>query len=1117
MVSGHSRIFSTVSGGALIIAGLFGATPALAQNQSASNATSTTQATPPSAPTTTPTEQHEESVSGGAAATGAATPEPPAGDAIVVTGYRASLANALSQKRRSNQEIDAITAEDIANFPEANLAEAIQRLPGVSIDRDNGEGRTITVRGLGPDFQMVRLNGADAQSVAGGNTSDAAGNRTRGFDFNTFAADLFGNITVTKTTSAANDEGSLGAIIDLTTGRPLSFPKDRYALGLEGEYRENGHTLNPRFNAMVSKHITDTFGILASVAYSQQDQTIDSYQRSIGAFEYTYRNSQHAGKTPPVFGFAQPSTAGTGPTFGSDPAAYALITPTTIIPALPSINRQFLHYERMGATLTAQWKPSKHTEVVADFVFSRYIQDSTTDTLTTIGLNRNGTNARAQQGTLRAPGTTNGNADRVALYPNCVQSASEDCGATIYGGGIVPGTLNSLNPNNLNPFDYYNSRVSPGFIPSANQTAFYPQLIGRPNTIIRQAHVNGANQADFLVLDNVDWRSAADAQFGKTNFKQGTINFRQDIGNRLHADGTLGWARSHFTAIGLLAEFNAIDQNNYTFDARGSQIMPVFSPGFNVADPNNWQLVKGLSTIRYFNVYVNNDYKVARLNFHYDISKALTFRFGGTWKRFGFATDQGRRDQNIEAINPTLLEAHLTASQLGQVVGFGQGLNVSQGTPTSFFAPNLDAFRQQFGIDCNCINKWGDFRAVVDGRQRNSVVEKDLSGYFQLDWDFDLFGHPLRGDAGMRVARTRELGNGNVGATDGVLGLPVTAHNSYTDWLPALNAVYEPMRDLLIRFAASKTIARPQLANLTPGTTSFSSGLSSSGAAPTVTVGNPYLSPFRSTNFDLSIERYFGRNGLLAVAVFAKDLKSFPQQIAGEAPLSSVFEPSVYNAVVNSMTSATLKAYTLADGTWGIRQFQDAPGGLIKGVEVNVQSNFTFLPAPFDNFGINANYTHIMSSLHYLTGTVLATTQKGTTPTAQNSFATAPFLNTSPDAVNATLYYETNRFSARVSAAWRKEYVNKFPLSSGTCSVGTTTNAGGPCNSPVVADFGYRQNMLNVDAEIQYDITTWMKFTLEGRNLTNQPTYNTMYADSPVTQTYASTGRVITAGVRMVF
>ena len=206
--------------------------------------------------------------------------------------------------------------------------------------------------------------------------------------------------------------------------------------------------------------------------------------------------------------------------------------------------------------------------------------------------------------------------------------------------------------------------------------------------------------------------------------------------------------------------------------------MPVFSPGFDVANPGNWSLVKGLSTIRYFNLYVNNDYKVGRLNFSFDIDKGLTFRFGGTWKRYSFATDQGRRSQDIEAINPTLLEAHLTADQLGHVIGFGQGLNVSAGTPTSFFAPDLKPSASDFGIDCNCINKWGDFRAVVDGRQRNSVTENDLSGYFQLDYDFELFGHPLRGDAGVRVARTRVTGNGNVGGHDGVLGLPVTAHNN---------------------------------------------------------------------------------------------------------------------------------------------------------------------------------------------------------------------------------------------------------------------------------------------------------------------------------------------------
>ncbi|MDB5705089.1 MAG: TonB-dependent receptor [Sphingomonas bacterium] len=1037
---------------------------------------------------------------------------------IVVTGFRASLENALDKKRRSNQIIDAITAEDIADFPDANLAESIQRLPGVSIDRDNGEGRTITVRGLGGDFQQTRLNGADAQSAAGGNNSDSGANRSRGFDFNTFASELFGGVTITKTTSAANDEGSLGAIIDLTTGRPLSFKTNRLSFGGEAEYRENGETFNPRLTALVSHHFADNFAVMGTVAYQKQEQQIDAYRRNIGQFDYTYRNSQHNGKTPNVFGFAQPSTAGTGVTYGSDPAAYALVTPTTLIPALPSIGRQELSYERLGATATAQWRPTSRTEIIADFVYSRYTQDSVNTGITTIGLNRNGTNARVQQNTLRAVNTANGLADRVALYPTCTQSTIIDCGQAMNGTNLVAGMRNSYNPNNLNPFDYYNSVGSPGYIANTNQIAYYNELIGRPSTIIRAAHVNGAGEADYLVLDDVDWRSFADAQYGKTNFIQGTLNFTQELSDSFRADGTIGYSRSEFSSIGLLAEFNAIDRDNYTFDERGDGKMPIFSPGFDVANPANWSLVKGLSTIRYFTNIVTNEFRVGRLNFALDmVPDKLTMRFGGTYKQFDFGSDQGRRNQSIEAINPTLAEARLGITDLGQTVGFGQGLNVPAGTPTSYYAPDLDKFRQQFGIDCNCINKWGDFRAVVDGRQRNAVTERDLSGFFQIDYKFELFGRPLRGDAGLRIARTRVAGNGSVGGADGVLGLPVTAHNEYFDWLPSANVNYEPFDGFLVRFAAADVIARPQLSNLTPGTTAFASGLATTGAAPTVTIGNPYLKPFRATNFDLSFEKYFGKGGLVSVTLFSKDIASFPQQIAGEAPLSSVFEPALYDQVVASMTSPTLQAYTLAGGTWAIRQFRDAPGGVIKGIEVNAQTDFFFLPAPFDDFGITANYTHISSKLSYLTGTALSTLQTGSTPTASNTYAEGPFLNTSPDAFNATLYYENKLWSARVSGSYRKRYVNRFPLASGTCSVGTTTSAGGPCNSPVFADFGYNENTLNVDFAFAWNITKFAKLTLEGRNLTNDPQYRTMYAAEPVSQTYASTGRIFTAGARLSF
>lgn len=1037
-------------------------------------------------------------------------------NAIIVTGFRSSLQSALGEKRRSDTIIDAINAEDIADFPDSNLAESIQRLPGVSIDRDNGEGRTITVRGLGGDFQSTHLNGMDALSVAGGNNSDSAANRSRGFDFNTFASELFSSITVSKTTSASIDEGSLGATIDLVTGRPLNNPEDRIALISEAEYREAGKSINPRFAGLFSGRVTDTFGVLVSGAYQEAHSTVDSYRRQPGQFEYLYRNSQLNGVTPAAYGFALP---GSGPNgiYGSDPAAYAALGPNTIIPGLPNLQSQDLRYNRVGLTGTLQWEPTERTSIVLDGVFSRYHQNNVSNQLMTIGLNRNGTNTRVNANTLRAANTTNGIADRRAVYASCTQSATVDCGQSVYGTALVAGTRFSYNPFNLDPYDYYNAAVSPGYAANANGINFYNELLGRPGTQVMAAHVNGAGQADYLQLNNLDWRAAADSQEGTTVFKQISTTISQEVGDRLTINANAGWSQSQFNADGFLVEFNAIDQDGFVYDERDGGRMPIFNPGFDAANPNNWSLVKGLSTIRAFNNTVDNEFRLGRLNLNYELSDVFNLQFGGTYKQFQYSETQARRATAIEAINPTLRESGLAITDLGRAIPFGQSLHLTQGTPTGWYGPDLEKFKTAFGISCNCINKWADFRVIADGRNANAVRETDESAFVQLDFNMPLGAGTLRGNAGVRYAHTAVQGAGSVGGSATSLGLPVTARNRYSDWLPSINLNYEVSPEIIVRAAFAKVIARPQLQNLTPGTTSFASSLATNGSAPAVTVGNPYLSPFRANNYDLSFEYYMGNSGLIAVSLFYKDLSSFPQQIAGEVPLSSVFDPTTYATVLGNITDPALKAYTTADGVWSVRQYNDAPGGTIKGLEINVQHDFAFLGQFFERFGVIANYTHIASSLSYLTSANVAASQSGSTGTAVNTFSTAPFLNTSPDAFNATLYYEDSRFSARVSGAWRKRYVNRFPLSTGTCSVGLTTNNGGVCNSPVVADFGYAENRLNLDFASSYKINDIFKISLEARNLTNSADWRTMYAANPLTSQYSASGRVVTLGVRASF
>ena len=112
---------------------------------------------------------------------------------IVVTGFRESLNAAIAAKRASDSQVDVIVSEDIAKFPDTNLAESLQRIPGISIQRDAGEGRAITVRGLGAQFTRVRLNGLETVATS---TDGASANRDRAFDFNVFASELFTSIVV---------------------------------------------------------------------------------------------------------------------------------------------------------------------------------------------------------------------------------------------------------------------------------------------------------------------------------------------------------------------------------------------------------------------------------------------------------------------------------------------------------------------------------------------------------------------------------------------------------------------------------------------------------------------------------------------------------------------------------------------------------------------------------------------------------------------------------------------------------------------------------------------------------------------------------------------------------
>jgi len=337
--------------------------------------------------------------------------------------------------------------------------------------------------------------------------------------------------------------------------------------------------------------------------------------------------------------------------------------------------------------------------------------------------------------------------------------------------------------------------------------------------------------------------------------------------------------------------------------------------------------------------------------------------------------------------------------------------------------------------------------------------------------------------------------------------------NHYSDDLPSANLAYQLTDELLIRAGWAKVMARPLLGNLSPSITGLTAGTTPL-AFGSLTVGNPELSPFRATNLDLSIEWYFSDGGLFSVAVFKKDVSNFPQTVSSAATLQSLVPPDIYAAIYASQAAAAQTWLTSGGvggtpGVFAVRQFQDAPGGTIKGYELSYQQDLIFLPGWLKNFGVQANFTHLNSSLSYILdpGSTVGTV-------SPQVIADGPFLGASPKSANFTLYYETPKWSARASAAYRSSYVTTYPIASGTCAPGLQPN-GTPCDAPLMNDFLGSDSTMNLDAQVTWQATDHLSFTVEGLNLTNQTENRWAYQDEPLVTQYSSTGRQIFAGFRL--
>jgi iron complex outermembrane recepter protein len=327
-------------------------------------------------------------------------------------------------------------------------------------------------------------------------------------------------------------------------------------------------------------------------------------------------------------------------------------------------------------------------------------------------------------------------------------------------------------------------------------------------------------------------------------------------------------------------------------------------------------------------------------------------------------------------------------------------------TPTISAVRNRRATRTLFGLNPN-----GPADAPS---QFYDITERTYAAYAQALYEFTLGGIPIDGNAGVRYVKTDPTLKGFRSAPTGGFDA-ISVDTGYDNWLPSLNVRAQLLDDVYLRAAASKVVTRPSFDQLTPATTLNYLFLTGNG-------GNPNLKPLRADQFDVSLEWYRSQTSIAYLAGFYKSVDGFVQNLS--------------------------RTQVIEGQEFLISSPQNGANGQVKGYEVGYQTFFDFLPAPFDGFGAQANYTYVDSS--------------APSPIPGQS---VPLENLSENSYNLIALYDRGSLSARLAYNWRDKYVS--------------ATSGDAANRPLIV-----KAMGQLDASISYDVSSSVTIGLDAQNLT---------------------------------
>lgn len=1042
-----------------------------------------TTATGQEADTTTQTEQDETEV-------------------IQVQGMRSNITEALHIKRYADTVIDSISAEDIGDFPDKSVAEALQRVPGITVERFGSRTDTkafsvepsgVLVRGLG--FVRSEFNGRDTFSA----------NSSRGLSWGDVSPELMGGIDVYKSQTAELVEGGIAGLINLRTRLPFDSDKEYKVVTARTNYSDLSGSYTPELSGIYTNRFdTDMgeFGIMLNMAFSEVDAT---------------SQSSRAGRMIKYRGV-----------YGDDPEARHFI-PDNFYASDDLYSR-----ERIGTSLAAQWQ-DHDGEFLATFQYNRSQKKQY----------RHQTGISAGIGnpffekSLLLEATPDGDGNNAIVTP----TDGTDPFTFDEMGVFQTGTM-------VSPHGWWGANNADSVLRASNSNG---------DALVETCGGTWANCDAEITTQGIGMGTSGGFSENKTVTEDFGLNLKWHLSDTVYANFDVQYVDATNDDYSLTAAFSSYTDGEV--DLTGNEIKVVFHEPTNVnlvdagqgifANPNSYFLNNIMD------MYEDSEGTelAARADLVFDVQNELveTVKFGVRY---------ADRDQNVNRANNwqsvvntwsdnTAPFFNLDSAPTSGV--FNDEPYTFNGYPATYQVKEWESTYGSFTTadgnnlfvvpDTYAMQDWKNtmgasvigvptsaWEPVCSGLDKRSdedegtcfkpveqihVTEETTAAYVQVNFggdDFTLFGKQLSGNVGLRYVETDVFSSGGeqypdmnesllrcedrapedpaappfeidktVGcyiAEDDIAfsnnaSIEGSASASHTHLLPSLNLKMDITDKFLTRIALSKAMSRPDIGSLRnyigvkntspdtdnpndPNWTKDANGdITGANIIYSANASNPGLKPITAKQADISFE-YYSQATSLSLAVFHKEFDDYIQL-------------GTYDRIMtNNGITKTIKVKGPINGD----------GAEFRGFEIQGTKWFDFLPAPFNGLGVQANYTYIDNKGVSNTG-INSGSDSGNIDAGQASdvLEVSTLEGLSKEAYNLTFMYQKDGFSARVAYNWRDEFL--------------VTNSDCCIAYPIWQD-EYGQ----VDASAKYQINDTYEVSLSIQNMTGEEAVLTQQVDN---------------------